>query len=70
MAEGDRSLMPDVTLGKMEKEGEMEFSFSIHSPVELLHAFNGTHMWIRPHAFSLHSKLDFKVRIHGPCEAS
>lgn len=30
MAEGDRSLMLDVTLGKIGKEGELEFSFRIH----------------------------------------
>lgn len=54
MAEGDRFLMLDVTKktkkGKTKKEGELELSFRIHSPVELLYAFNGIHMWIRPHA--------------------
>lgn len=71
MAEGDRSLRLDVALGKIENKGELEFAFRIPSPVELSHAFNGIHMWIRPHAFSLHSKFDdFKVQIQGPCEVS
>lgn len=71
MAEGNRSLMLDVTLGKIEKEGELEFSLRVHSPVEQSHAFNGIHMWIRPHAFSLHSEFDdFKAQSQGPCEVS
>lgn len=69
MAEGDRSLMLDVTLGKTGKEGELKFSFRIHSPVEQLYAFNEIHMCIRPHAFSMYSKFDdFKAQIHGACE--
>lgn len=43
----------------------------IHSSAELLYAFNGIHMCIRPHAFSTSSKSgDFKVQIHGACKAS